>query len=413
MDLRSRYELRRAALLKDRKVCPANRRLFREFLDWEEYKLKRINGLPSIDERSAKTMLLYIIRLRNVNAWFANKPWRSLTKKDIQSVYDRLEDGRIKNHSGKPFGDRKGYYDKIFRSKPFKLAGKVDLAKEVLEFAGRSEDKEVRFIDEVVFKKIVSATRMAEQRALLWLAFDIGENVDTLLALQKKDLVRQLNPTTKGPEFRVNLAPEKLKRTRRSRSEITNHPETADFLDMLLQDKLDDDKLFGFEYRQALKFITLSVRKAGARCQPKGQWVTWKDLRSSMACDLLKKGWTTDEIKARLGHKPSSRVLDKYVNYLAIGRHEAKKKLNDADIRTLREELEGSRGREKLLAMRMDKLQNEFETERREARDLFERLRPANTLLEELMSEPAFKEMVRARVSARRNPRKNRIREAT
>jgi len=145
-----------------------------------------------------------------------------------------------------------GRYDmlravEVFRSKPFKLAGKADIAKEVLEFAGRSEDKEVRFIDEAVFRKIVSVTRMAEQKALLWLAFDVGENVDTLLALQKKDFVRQLNPTTKEPEYRVNLSPEKLKRSRRSRSEITNHSETTEFLDVLLQDKSDDEKLFGFD----------------------------------------------------------------------------------------------------------------------------------------------------------------------
>lgn len=381
--------------------------MFREFLDWEEYKLKRINSLPSIDERSAKTMLLYVMRLRNTNAWFGNKPWRSLTKKDIQSVYDRLEDGRIKNCAGKPFADRKSYYNKIFRSKPFKLAGKADLAKEVLEFAGHSEDKEVRFIDDAVFKKIVSATRMPEQKALLWLAFDIGENVDTLLNLQRKDFSRQLNPTTKEPEYRVTLAPEKLKRSRRSRSEITNHPETAEFLDMVLQDKRDEDKLFEFGYRQALKFLTLSVRKAGARCQPKNQWVTWKDLRSSMACHLLKQGWTTDEIKARLGHKPSSRVLDKYVNYLAIGRHVAKKKLHEADIRTLREELEESRGREKLLSTRMDKLQNDFESERREARELIQRIAPANEAMQELMVDPEFRRLIRARLAARRNARKN------
>ena len=44
-----------------------------------------------------------------------------------------------------------------------------------------------------------------------------------------------------------------------------------------------------------------------ATCIPGGQKVTLKDLRSSMACDLLSKGWTTDEANYRLGHKPSSR----------------------------------------------------------------------------------------------------------
>lgn len=393
MSFKSQFDAAKPMLLGDRKICPENRRLFREFIEWEEYKLKRINGLPSIDERSAKTLLLYVRRLRNANLWFGNKPWKSLTKKDIKSVYDRLEDGRIKNRAGKPFGDKKSYYNKIFRSKPFKLAGKFDIAKEVLEFSGHSESKEVRFIEAETFRKIVSVARVSKHRALLWLAFDIGENIHTLLTLQKKDFVRQLNPSTKEPEYLVNLSPEKLKRSRRSRSEITNHPETAQLLDMLLQDKGDDDLLFEFGYRQALKFITSAVRSAGARCLPKGQWVTWKDLRSSMACDLLNKGWSTDEINARLGHKPSSRVLDKYVNFLAIGRHVPKKKLHDADIRTLREELGVSKDREKLFSMRMDKMQRDVD----EVLEMNRSLRPASEFMEKWLPDPAFQKFVRER----------------
>jgi len=398
MSFRSRVNEAKPKLLGDRTICPENRKLFREFLEWEEYKLKRINGLPNIDERSAKTLLLYIWRLRNVNLWFANKPWKSLTKKDIKSVYDRLEDGRIRNRAGKPFGDKKSYYNKIFRSKPFKLAGKLDIAKEVLEFTGHSESKEVRFIEVETFRKIVSTARVSKHRALLWLAFDIGENIDTLLALQKKDFVRQFNPSTKEPEYLVNLSPEKLKRSRRARGDITNYPETAQLLDMLLKDKNDDDLLFEFGYRQALKFITNAVRSAGARCIPKGEWVTWKDLRSSMACDLLKKGWSTDEINARLGHKPSSRVLDKYINFLAIGRHVPKKKLHDADIRTLRDELGESKDREKLLSMRIDKMQRDID----EVLEMSRSLRPANEFMQKWLPDPEFQKFVRAKSSRNR-----------
>ena len=39
-----------------------------------------------------------------------------------------------------------------------------------------------------------------------------------------------------------------------------------------------------------------------------------------MACNLLEKVWTTDEIKSRMGHKPSSTVLDVYVNYKALNK---------------------------------------------------------------------------------------------
>lgn len=51
-------------------------------------------------------------------------------------------------------------------------------------------------------------------------------------------------------------------------------------------------------YRMAKKIIECAVRITGARCLPGGQKVTLKDLRSSMACDLLRKGRTTDEVNS-------------------------------------------------------------------------------------------------------------------
>lgn len=71
-----------------------------------------------------------------------------------------------------------------------------------------------------------------------------------------------------------------------------------------------------------------------------------------MACDLLKKGWTTDEVNSRLGHRPSSRELDKYVNFLALDRHKPKKKLFDNQLQSVLQELEEMKAREKLKSTR-------------------------------------------------------------
>ena len=79
-------------LLNDSSICKENRKLFREFFDWEENKLKRINGLTALDESTYKTLCTYVTKFRNVNNWFANKPWVNLDKKDIKKVYDDLED---------------------------------------------------------------------------------------------------------------------------------------------------------------------------------------------------------------------------------------------------------------------------------------------------------------------------------
>ena len=134
MGLRESYEEAKARLLSDGSICGENRELWKEFFEWQERKLKRTNNLATLDNATYKTLNYYIGRFKNVNKWFNNKPWKLLTKEDIQKVYDDLEDGVIKNHFGKRFSDRKSYYTKVFKSKPFKMAGKASFAEEVFEF---------------------------------------------------------------------------------------------------------------------------------------------------------------------------------------------------------------------------------------------------------------------------------------
>lgn len=135
-------------LLSDNSICSENRRLFNEFFEFEERKLKRQNGLSSLDDGCYKTLCYYVLRFRNVNTWFKNKPWIKLGKFDIQKVYDDLEDGKIVNRFGKRYEDRSSYYSKVFKSKPFALAGKVDIAREVMEYHTDNVKKEVRFVTE-------------------------------------------------------------------------------------------------------------------------------------------------------------------------------------------------------------------------------------------------------------------------
>lgn len=361
MGLKENYSRLKQELLNNKNICPENRKLFREFFEFEEYKLKRINNLSNIDDNSYRTLYVYIMRFKNVNQWFKNKPLKKLIEADIKRVYDGLEDGTIKTKNGKPFIDRKSYYTKVFKSKLFEMAGKKEIAKKVMEFYKPKVDNEVRFIEFDDFKKLIQVAIQPEQKFLLWLAFDIGENIASLLRLTKKDFVRQINQDSKEPEYIVNLRREILKRARKPRSEITNFRETREFADIVLKDLKDDETIFKFGYRQAVKFFDRAAEKSGIKCKPQGQSPTWKDLRSSMACYLLKEGWTTDEINARLGHKPSSRELDKYVNLFAIGRHKPKKKLYETDYNKMKAEIEEIRNREKLKDMRIEELKKKID----------------------------------------------------
>ena len=363
MALENSYPTAQQKLLTDGSICKENRLLFRKFFDYEEYKLKRMRGLSKLDDGCYKTLLAYVTRLRTVNRWFDNKPWKRLTKSDIKAVYDALEDGKILSRFGRPIKDKGTYYHQIIRSKPFEMAGKKALVESVMEFytstSGNNED--VRFIREDTFRKLVDIATKIQHKAFLWLAWDIGENSGSLLQLRKRDFTQQRNEDTNEPEYLVNLRREILKRSRTPRTEVTNYRETVELLDSLLDNLKDDDLLFSFGYRMAKKIMERAVRITKAACIPAGQAVTLKDLRSSMACDLLSKDWTTDEVNYRLGHKPSSREIDKYVNFLAIDRRKPKRKLHEHAVGKLTRELEALRDREKLFQQRQTRLKKRVE----------------------------------------------------
>jgi len=330
-----------------------NREIFRQFFAFEEYKLKRRNRLRRLDEACYKTLYEYIRLLRNVDSWFGGKSWASLTREDIKRVYDDLEDGRIRNSQGRPIQDRASYYNKVLKSKPFRIAGKSELAKDVIEYSTPSSDSEVRFVTEEAFRRLVSVVSNPAQLLLLWLAWDLGENVDALLRLRKHDLVRQRNKQTGEAEYLVNFPKGILKRSRQSRTEPTLYPETVRYADMVVAGKGTSESLFDFGYAQAWKYMQQAVRKTGVTCMPSSSPVRWKDLRSGMACHLLKSGWTREEVDARLGHTPQSKALNAYINYLAIDRERPKKRLFDSSLEQIQNELEEAKRREKLSAERI------------------------------------------------------------
>ena len=360
MSYKEQYQRAKECLLNDETICEENRKLFEEYFAFQEYKLKRINRLSELDDGTHKTLLFYASRFRTVNRWFGNRPWTSLTKEDIKKVYDDVEDGIIRTLSGKYFKGRDTYYKKILCGKPFEMAGKRDMAKEAMAYRYREED-EVRFIDEASFRKILGVVIKPKHRLFLWLAFDLGENAGALLQLAKHSFARRVDEFSKEPEYAVALLREILKRSRTPRTGTTNYKETVELLDLVLRDLGDDELVFDFGTRMAAKILDRATRITGVRCMPTGQKVTPKDLRSSMACDLLSKGWTTDEVNQRLGHKPSSRVIDKYVNWMALDGRQPKRKLYEHRVSHFKREIDTLRDREKLSQQRQRSMQEQVD----------------------------------------------------
>ena len=363
MDIRNRYEKARVKLLCDQEICRPNRELFIKFFDYEEYKLKRMNNLNDLDSGCFKTLLAYIQRFRNLNKWLQNKPWCDLTKEDIKRVYDDLEEGRFKNWMGNPIADRISYYNKIMKSKPFRMVDKAELAREVMEFYKPEDNTEVRFINESAFQKIEIAISKVEYKTLLWLAWDIGENINSLLQLKGKHFRQQTSQDGKEVEYAVMLPKHLLKRSRTSRTELTNYSETVKYLDIVLRDLPSDSLLFPFGYASSKKFLNRAIARTGVKCVT-GQKPTWKDFRSGMACHLLRKGWTRDEINARLGHKPSSREIDKYITFLAIDRKRVKAKQYSTNLAELQDELHQIKLKGRNHMLHMEQMESTFAEDR-------------------------------------------------
>ena len=82
---------------------------------------------------------------------------------------------------------------------------------------------------------MVKFLRKPQHYALFWLAWDIGENISSLLELRVHDLKRLTNRNTKETEYVIYLPKEILKRSRQTRSEPTIHPETVMYIDALLE----------------------------------------------------------------------------------------------------------------------------------------------------------------------------------
>jgi hypothetical protein len=359
LDLKTRYEKRKKKLLKD---SENNHKVFTEFLEWEERKLKRTNGLMELDNKCYKTLILYVHYFFNVEKWFNGKDWRKLTKKDIQKVYDNLEDGKILNKFGKPLKDKLSYYNKVFKSKPFEIVGKKELSKEVIEYTYQINSS-VRFITKKDFESIVNfGLQKNIYKLLFWLMWDLGENVGSILQLRKDDFIEQ-EDSNGDKEYNVILRKDILKRSRTSRTIPINYNDTHKLLELVLPTLEEREQLFNFGTRSVEITMKRIVTELGIKCNcddGKEYLPTPKDLRSGMTCHLLSIGWSTDEIKGRLGHNPSSRVIDRYASYLALNGRKLKEKVRENVISKFEKQIDDYQQKERLSSDRILGLQNEI-----------------------------------------------------
>lgn len=347
MNSKTRYNKRLTRLLTTNKlVYKGKKHLFRkenvdlaiEFLKEREKYLQNVNGYEEeAQKRYYKTLDKEFTYVQNVLVWFNKWNLKDITEDIIKEIYEGIEKGEITSVRGKELSQntKKDYYSKVLRNGFFKFIGKDEIAKKVI-LRSFSNNEEVRFFDIDTLKKLASHLKYADHKLLVWLLFDTGIEVNGVLELKKSDFSIE-TPKDMKPYYILHMRKEIGKKGRQQRNPYIYHDETNILLKEHLSSLKDDDKLFNFKWRNAYKFINETSKKYNLKLVTPNSYIKPKDFRSSMATFFLIEGWNTDEIKARLGHKPSSTVIDRYVNYLGINQKHKKKEKEEIDFKNYKD----------------------------------------------------------------------------
>lgn len=301
-------------------ICQKNKELIAAWLAKKEQEFIAVKGNETTSQiRYLKTLSKYLFMLNNLAQWF-KKPFNEITEQDIRRVYEELESGEIGRRNGKPFTKqtRKDYYNKVFKSDFFKFIGKYELAQHVVLRRMESEDA-VRFFTIEDLERMTSMTSNPQSKLILNLLFDTGMRIGTLLNIRKSDIEkiqREIGHGTKS-YYIIHIKKEYTKSNRDSTLSILLD-NTNELLDIQLPKMHDDDYVVDVSYSSVVKLVKRYSKKANVSTKPDNKPISIHDFRRSCGCYLLKQGLSIDQIKKRLGHKPSSTVIDKYVDYLAL-----------------------------------------------------------------------------------------------
>lgn len=321
-----------------------NMKFVKEFIDWKE---KRLLAKKGRDEnarlRIYKTLNKYINLLSNVATWF-DKPLNQLTKKDMQDFYDDFEEGKILSHKGKPFAakTRRDYYNKVFKSDFFKHLGLIDIAREVF-ILEKDEDEEVRYFEYEDLIKMIEKTEDYRKKGLLFFLFDTGMRIGEVLNLKVGDVefvIENEDRELKGEEFfRVHMKAEYSK-SKKARTVTNWLDETVGYMKYIVRNRDRNEFLFDWSVSNVRKIIRKLSKLAKVKTTPASLPINIHDFRRSCASYFVRQRRTIDAIKARLGHKPSSNVIDKYVSYHGLDQKEDRIELKKARINKKIESIE-------------------------------------------------------------------------
>lgn len=340
-----------------------NLKIARDWLQQEEERLAWATGYEkSAQVRNALTLNKDIGYLKNILYWFNDRSLQEITKEDIKQVYEGLEKGTLRTLYGKQLtpASRNDYYKKMFKGGLFRYLGKDDLAREVI-LRRFNQEQDVRFFDYNTFLKIVEHTRLTTHRLAFWLAYDIGMEGKALLQLRKADFSLHEDEEL-GWFYRVHIPNEISKKSRARRDVDVFFNRTNELLKPHLEQLGSNDLLFNFGLRNLEKALSTIVKKHDLRTFSTGELISLKDFRSSVATYFLQEFYPTGFIKKRLGHSPSSPVIDRYASYLGLDERKQRKRAAQIDLKNYQEQYNKLQEETRALRAQNQQLEEELQS---------------------------------------------------
>lgn len=319
-----------------------NRDLVVKWINHKKLELENVNGY----EKEAqvryyntlyKQLTTYMV---NVLYWFNHKNLQDITSEDIKKIYVGLEEGSlatIKGRKNLSYRTRKDFYGRVFKGGFFKFIGKDKMAEKVIK-RKFVEASEVKFFEFKILKIITDNTATNSHRLAFWLMFDTGIEVKALCQLTKKDF--EWIKEEKDSYYMLHVEKNISKKSRRKRDIYVHFNETNVLLKTHLKRLENDEKLFNFKPPALYHALKKVVDEFKLTTRPGGKSITLKDFRSSMATYFLSQGFSTDFVKQRLGHAPSSTEIDRYVNYLGISQKKQRKKAKEIELKDIQDKYE-------------------------------------------------------------------------
>ncbi len=372
-----RYENHKVKFFKQiRANKKINRENAEEVIKWLNKKEESLSLKKGLDNaakiRWSKTMDHYITLLYNVLIWF-KQPLKDLTEAEFKQFFKDFESGNIKSKNGKNIAKstRIDYYNKIFKSHFFAELDLRDMARRVIDVE-HNKDGEVRFFTKEDLDSMIKLSNQLNHKLLWTLMYDTGARIGTILNLRKGDFEKRYNKDTKQDYYLIHIRKDYTK-SKRDRTVATWLPETTELLKLYFKKKLipqqkrnnkgdfivgydysetewqNEDLVFSIGYTTVITQVKRIGLKSRVKTKPDDLPINIHDFRRSSATYWLGRGISIDSIKKRLGHKPSSTVIDKYVNYLGLDEEMETKQIQEGNYKEMIDQAKETR--EKLIVL--------------------------------------------------------------